>query len=157
MRLGRPTGFVFVVLAAACSRAPDSPIAADPAREAGVTTDVREDDVEASSAEASDAFADEGAPVMLDDASPWKLIWSDEFDDAGAPDPARWTFDVHGPGWVNDELENYTARPENARVENGLLVIETRHDDFDGHPYSSARLNSARKGDLLYGRVEVRA
>jgi beta-glucanase (GH16 family) len=55
-------------------------------------------------------------------------------------------------------LQYYTdLRKENARVENGLLVIEARRDNWEGHEYTSARLVSKRKGDWTYGRFEVRA
>jgi beta-glucanase (GH16 family) len=87
----------------------------------------------------------------------WTLVWADEFDRDGPPDPAKWSFEVQPPGWVNDELENYTDRAENAHVEGGHLVIEARRDSYGGHTYSSARLHTAGKADLLYGRIEVRA
>lgn len=85
-------------------------------------------------------------------------IWSDEFNYAGLPDSNKWSFEVHGPGWVNNEWQNYTDRRlENARVENGRLIIEARRDGFGGHEISSARIRTAHKGDWLNGRVEVRA
>lgn len=86
----------------------------------------------------------------------WTLVWADEFDDDGLPDPARWTQEVGAHGWGNRELQIYTrARPENARVEGGRLIIEARRDGHEGHQYSSARLNSVAA--WRYGRVEVRA
>ncbi|MFN3404760.1 MAG: RICIN domain-containing protein [Cytophagaceae bacterium] len=88
----------------------------------------------------------------------WELVWSDEFNYSGLPDQNKWEFEVHGPGWVNQERQNYTNRRlENCRVENGRLIIEARRDWFGGHEYSSARIRTAHKGDWLYGRVEVRA
>lgn len=85
-------------------------------------------------------------------------IWSDEFNYSGLPDANKWSFEVHGPGWVNNEWQNYTDRRlENARVENGRLVIEARRDWFGGHEISSARIRTANKGDWLNGRIEVRA
>ena len=56
-----------------------------------------------------------------------KLVWADEFDGTTI-DPKVWTFDLGGGGWGNGEMEYYTNRPENARVENGVLVIEARQD-----------------------------
>jgi beta-glucanase (GH16 family) len=86
------------------------------------------------------------------------LVWSDEFDKDGLPDPAKWSFEDRRPGWVNNESQNYPgARLENARVSNGFLIIEARKDGFNGHDYSSARIHTAGKGEILYGRVEVRA
>src|SRR4029077_15188711 len=58
-----------------------------------------------------------------------KLIWSDEFNYTGLPDPAKWIYDQGGDGWGNNELEFYTTnRKENARVENGNLIIEARKE-----------------------------
>jgi len=44
------------------------------------------------------------------DPSGWRLTWSDEFNGPnGSPvDPARWSFDIGGKGWGNNELETYT-------------------------------------------------
>lgn len=90
--------------------------------------------------------------------SQWKLVWSDEFDYKGLPDPAKWAYDVGGHGWGNKELQFYTKdRKENARVENGHLVIEARREEWEGRQYTSARLVTKHKADWLYGRIEVRA
>lgn len=92
------------------------------------------------------------------DPGEWNLVWSDEFDVDGAPDPSIWSAEDQRPGWVNNEAQNYVPdRLENARVESGSLVIEARRDDFEGHPYSSARLRSQGNADFTYGRFEVRA
>ena len=90
--------------------------------------------------------------------APWKLVWSDEFEQAGAPDPARWSYDVGGGGWGNHELQFYTDnRRENARVEHGRLVLEARHEPGQGQAYTSARLVTKGKGDWTHGRFEIRA
>ncbi len=87
-----------------------------------------------------------------------RLVWSDEFSADGLPDPAKWGYDVGGSGWGNGELQYYTdRRRENARVENGTLVIEARREGYQGRNYTSARLVSRGKGDWLYGRFEARA
>lgn len=91
-------------------------------------------------------------------ASQWKLVWADEFNYQGLPDREKWSYDVGGHGWGNKELQFYTdARKENARVENGSLIIEARRDNWQDHEYTSARLVSKTKGDWTYGRFEVRA
>jgi beta-glucanase (GH16 family) len=87
----------------------------------------------------------------------WQLKWADEFNYSGAPDASKWNYEIQPPKWVNNELQRYTNRQENVRVENGLLTIEARKDNYLGDEYSSARIHSQNKGDLLYGRVEVRA
>jgi beta-glucanase (GH16 family) len=87
-----------------------------------------------------------------------KLVWSDEFNYTGLPDSVKWGYDVGGHGWGNHELQYYTkARRENARVENGHLVIEARKESMNGKEYSSARLTTKGRGDWTYGRIDVRA
>jgi len=85
-------------------------------------------------------------------------IWQDEFDHAGLPDSTKWGYDVGGHGWGNEELQFYTRRrPENARVENGQLVIEARKEPWGQWEYTSARLVTKYRGDWKYVRVEVKA
>lgn len=88
----------------------------------------------------------------------WQLVWADEFDYSGLPDPAKWGYDVGGHGWGNQELQYYTdQRKENARVENGFLVIEARREKWENRQYTSSRLISKNKGDWTYGRFEIKA
>jgi beta-glucanase (GH16 family) len=90
--------------------------------------------------------------------SNWELVWSDEFDRDGAPDPAKWSYDVGGHGWGNKELQFYTHdRRENARVENGHLIIEAHREKWENNDYTSARLVTKNKGDWTCGRFEIRA
>jgi beta-glucanase (GH16 family) len=89
-------------------------------------------------------------------ADGWKLAWADEFD-GSAIDESKWSYEVQRPGWVNHELQSYTDhRRENARVEDGHLVIEGRRDNFNGSEYSSARLKTQGKASWAYGKVEAR-
>lgn len=102
------------------------------------------------------------------DAS-YTLVWSDEFDVDGHPDPDNWGFER---GFVrNDELQWY--QPENARCVDGLLVIEGRREQVENprydpesrdwrrkravSEYTSASLRTLRRHDWLYGRFEMRA
>ena len=88
----------------------------------------------------------------------WQLVWNDEFNYSGLPDSAKWNYNVGGDGWGNNELEYYTKRRmENARVENGNLVIEARKEPWQGMKYTSARLVTKNKADWQYGKIEVRA
>lgn len=88
----------------------------------------------------------------------WELVWSDEFETTGLPDPAKWGYDVGGGGWGNNELQYYTENnPNNARVMNGRLIIEAHRENFGGNEYTSARLVTRGKGDWLYGRFEINA
>ena len=86
------------------------------------------------------------------------LIWSDEFTQADGtkPDSAKWGNDIGGSGWGNNELQYYTNRTENARIENGHLVIEARAENFGGRNYTSARLLTKDKVSWTYGRIEAR-
>src|ERR1039458_8202945 len=66
----------------------------------------------------------------IDSTNNWKLVWSDEFDTIGAPDPANWNYER---GFVrNNEQQWY--QPENAFCTNGLLVIEARSEDHKPNP-----------------------
>ncbi len=108
-------------------------------------------------------------------AAEWKLVWSDEFDKPGLPDPAKWGYEE---GFIrNNEDQYYTReRKENARVENGMLVIEARKEQFKNAgfdanakaqgrgrrgqqyaEYTSASLTTRGKAAWTYGRVEVKA
>ena len=72
-------------------------------------------------------------------------------------DPTNWTFDYGGWGWGNGEAQNYTDRPENARVENGLLVISLLQEKYEDSYYTSARLKTEGLREFQYGRIEIRA
>ncbi|MBN1807118.1 MAG: glycoside hydrolase family 16 protein [Sedimentisphaerales bacterium] len=107
-------------------------------------------------------------------ADTWELIWSDEFDTPGLPDAKKWTHEV---GFIrNNESQYYTeSRKENARVTDGMLIIESRKERFrnpDYNPsgnsrrwkyskefadYTSASLTTRGKGQWCCGRIEVRA
>lgn len=85
----------------------------------------------------------------------WTLVWHDEFE-GDTLNRDHWTFDLGGHGWGNDEWESYTERPENARVENGLLVIEAHAEVTGNRNYSSARLKTQGLHAWQFGRVEAR-
>jgi hypothetical protein len=73
-----------------------------------------------------------------------RLVWSDEFNGSSI-NAANWGFDLGGGGWGNNELQNYTSRPENARISNGSLVIEARRENLGGNAFTSARLKTQGK------------
>jgi beta-glucanase (GH16 family) len=85
----------------------------------------------------------------------WELTWSDEFN-GDKINPLNWTYDIDGHGWGNNELQYYTDRPENARVEDGNLIIEARKESYNGSQYTSARLKTEGLQNFLYGKVEAR-
>ena len=88
-----------------------------------------------------------------------KLVWADEFDKAGSPDPANWGFDLGtgDNGWGNHELENYTNRQANALVSNGTLKIIAIKEPYNGSPFTSARMLSNNLYSFQYGKIDVRA
>jgi beta-glucanase (GH16 family) len=110
------------------------------------------------SEESSASNNDGSSTSVTQDPLNWQLMWQDEFDYNGLPDPTKWGYDVGGGGWGNNELQYYTnADLDNAKVENGQLTITARRETIENRQYSSARLVSRGKGDFLYGRMEARA
>ncbi|MFZ9981249.1 MAG: glycoside hydrolase family 16 protein [Cyclobacteriaceae bacterium] len=99
--------------------------------------------------------------LFFDDyaASKGKLIWSDEFNYSGSPDPSRWDYQLGNGcpelcGWGNQEIQFYTKELSNVRVSEGKLIIEAHRTDKG---WTSARVTSKGKKSFTYGRVEVRA
>jgi len=93
----------------------------------------------------------------------WRLAWSDEFDGPnGSPvDSTKWSFDIGGNGWGNNELETYTNRTANAELQGGSLIIRALKESFTGpdkitRNYTSARLLTRNKFTQTYGRFEAR-
>lgn len=96
------------------------------------------------------------------DGQAWQLVWSDEFEQDGLPDSTKWTWDVGDWGWGNHEAQYYTvARRENARVEDGHLILEARKDwpsaNADSMTWSSARLTTRGKHSFTRGKMAIRA
>ncbi len=102
-------------------------------------------------------------------ANEWKLVWSDEFDGKGHPDPEKWGYES---GFVRNKEKQYysTRRLKNARLENGHLVIEGHKespslDSLKNEPtkklprinYTSASLHTKGLASWKFGRIEVRA
>ncbi len=99
----------------------------------------------------------------------WKLVWSDEFDKYGPPDPRNWNFES---GFVRNE-EDQWYQPSNAWCSNGLLTIEARREDRPNPNYeagsagwkkqrqfahyTSSSLTSGSLHAWRYGRFEMRA
>lgn len=85
------------------------------------------------------------------------LVWSDEFDTAGAPNPSKWGYDLGGGGWGNNELENYTSRTDNVLVSNGTLKIIAKKESYNGSSYTAARLLTKGLYSFQYGKIEIMA
>jgi beta-glucanase (GH16 family) len=91
------------------------------------------------------------------DGNEWELVWSDEFNGSGLPDSNKWSYNIGNWGWGNNEPQYFTSnRTENARQENGNLIIEARKNDM-GKEWTSARLTTHGKEAFLYGKIEFRA
>jgi beta-glucanase (GH16 family) len=88
----------------------------------------------------------------------WNLVWEDEFAQANgtSPDTNKWVCQTGSGGWGNNELEYYTSRTNNVRIENNQLVIEARQENYLGSSYTSARLKTQGKAAWAYGRIEAR-
>ena len=96
----------------------------------------------------------------------WHLVWSDEFNTDGLPDPAKWKYDTeyNKAGWYNHELQYYgNARLENTRIADGKLIITARREtlpslpDYNGQAYTSGALITRGLASWTYGFIEVRA
>lgn len=97
-------------------------------------------------------------PALAQDIPGRTLLWSDEFEqaDGAAPDPSKWSYDIGGGGWGNHELQYYTDRTENARIESGSLVIEAKAESYEERDFTSARLLTKGKASWICGRMEAR-
>ena len=105
----------------------------------------------------------ESVTVFVGNEPGYQLVWSDEFDVAGAPNPSYWTYDLGDGcsigicGWGNGEDQYYTDRSDNVIVEDGLLKIISKKESFSGSSYTSARIKTKGLFDFKYGKVEIRA
>ena len=105
----------------------------------------------------------ESVTVFVGNEPGYQLVWSDEFDVAGAPNPSYWTYDIGDGcsigicGWGNGEEQFYTDRSDNVIVEDGLLKIMSKKESFSGSSYTSARIKTKGLFDFKYGKVEIRA
>lgn len=90
------------------------------------------------------------------------LTWEDNFDTDGVPNASNWTYEIGDgtaqgiPGWGNNELQNYTDRQENVVVEDGMLKITARQEQFQGRNYTSGRILTKGLFEQSYGRFEAR-
>lgn len=87
-----------------------------------------------------------------------KLVMSEEFDTNGAPNTSMWSYNIGtgSNGWGNNELQYYTDKPENIKIENGNLNITARKESYLGSSYTSAKILTKGKFEQKYGRIEAR-
>jgi beta-glucanase (GH16 family) len=109
-----------------------------------------------------------GSSTNSNSSTGYELVWSDEFNKDGRPDPNNWTYER---GFVrNQELQWY--QPDNARCQNGLLIIEGRRERMENPryrpdsrdwrrsreyaEYTSSSLTTRRLHSWKFGRFEMR-
>lgn len=94
-----------------------------------------------------------GLPVFEYDG--YSQVWEDEFNYEGPVDGSKW-YSVHaGGGFGNREDQFYTNRTDNAWVSDGTLKIRARLENYWGHRFTSAKLQSHK--DWIYGKFHVRS
>ena len=87
----------------------------------------------------------------------YELVWSDEFDEDGLPNPANWGYEK-GCSVRNNELQYYAeARERNSRIEDGFLIIEAHRESMGGCDYTAVSLVTWGKREFQYGIFEMRA
>ena len=93
-------------------------------------------------------------------AAEWQLVWSDEFNSSKL-DYSKWSVSEDAFGGGNQELQLYTDRLKNVRVENGKLIIEAHRDNpnIQGtqRQFSSGKIRTKHRGDWSYAKIEIRA
>lgn len=88
--------------------------------------------------------------------SNWKLIWEDDFSkDNGKLDQSKWAYKVDGKGNGNGEQQYYSDSPKNVKIENGQLVITAIQEKQGWASYTSGKIWTQGKFDVLYGRIEA--
>lgn len=86
-----------------------------------------------------------------------QLVWAEEFNYTGFPNESVWNFELRGPGWVNEEEQEYVKDLNNSHVGNGTLTLEARLSEKIGIKYVSARINTRSNAFWTYGRFEAHA
>lgn len=87
----------------------------------------------------------------------YALVFEDRFDTPEL-DRTSWNVELHPPGWVNAELQEYVDSKETVRLDNGRLVlraVKTVHPD-GRVSYTSGRVSTQWKRDFTYGIFEAR-
>ena len=119
----------------------------------------------ASTIDANDTGIVDANDAGIVDASGWNLTWSDEFalPDGSAVDPTKWSYDVGGGGWGNNERQYYVTGTASAAIQNGALVITATTANASKYTcwygvcsYTSARLTTKGKFAQKFGRFEAR-
>ena len=85
----------------------------------------------------------------------YELVWEDEF--LGSTlNTNNWVVETGGNGWGNYELQYYTDRSSNLRLEDGVLIIQALKEDYSTKNYTSARITTKDKQAFEYGKIEAK-
>ena len=89
----------------------------------------------------------------------WTMTWSDEFEgpEGQAPDQSRWSHDVGGHGWGNNELQYHSDDVKNVALDGqGNLRIRALAEAYGENSHTSGRIKTAGLFSQRYGRFEAR-
>lgn len=101
-----------------------------------------------------DVTVKESTDIMHDG---YQLVWEESFN-GDTLSKEDWNIETHEPGWVNNELQEYTQSSDNIYLRDGKLVIKPIEvTDGDGKvSYTSGRVNTQNKHNFKYGLFEAR-
>ena len=85
----------------------------------------------------------------------WKLVLDQDFSKLKELDKKIWNVIDKGDGFGNGELQYYSPRPENLKIDNGELVITGKKEAYKGKQYTSAKITTEGKWSVQYGRIEA--
>ncbi len=90
----------------------------------------------------------------IDVSQPWNYTFNENT--SRTLDLSIWTIENgNQTADYNQELQTYTNRKQNVRVEGDALVIHARTEDLSGKRYTSARINTKESFAFTYGTLEV--
>ena len=86
----------------------------------------------------------------------YELKFEDNFDGKKL-DESKWNYELHEPGWVNNELQAYIKSDKNVYLKGGNLIIQPlKEETKNGNKFTSGRINTQHKFDFKYGLAEAR-
>ncbi len=105
---------------------------------------------------ANKVYADSNINLETEENKEWNLVWEDNFD-GDTLNLENWNYETHEPGWVNNELQEYTDSTDNIYVKDGELVLKAIEEKTEnGNIYTSGKVTTQNKRDYKYGRFEAR-
>lgn len=87
----------------------------------------------------------------------YELIWAEEFNYTGFPNPSVWNWETGNNNGNNNESQYYKQNDQdNCWVDNGSMIITAMKESYGGQDYTSARINTKGKAEFKYGKIEAR-